>query len=71
MEAGSSLAVDLDRRDLEHEASGRYKRYIVRSRLKRVPHKAMKSNALAREEEERRFFQYIESLKSLDGRVSK
>ena len=40
-------------------------RYVVRSRLKRVHKEAVKCNALAREEEVRRFpFRYIKSVKS-------
>ena len=70
VEEGDSLAEDLARWDLEREASERYKGYVVRSKLKRVHNEAMKSNALAREEEVRRFpFRHIESVKSPDGRV--
>ena len=36
MEMEDSLAVDLARRDLEREASERYKGFVVRTRLKRV-----------------------------------
>ena len=52
---GDSLGVELARRDLERESSERYKGAVVRSRLKRVLNKAVKSNATAREEEVRRF----------------
>ena len=44
--------------------------YVVRSRLKSIPNEAVKCNALAREEEVRRFLsQYIELVKSQHGRV--
>ena len=66
VEEVDSLAVDLARRDLEREASERYNRYVVRSRLKRVPYEAVKCNAFACEEEVRR---HIESVKSPDERV--
>ena len=55
MEGRDSLIVDLARRDLERDASERYKRYVVRSRLKRVPNEAVKCNALTRVEEVRKF----------------
>ena len=48
MEGGDSLAVDLVRRDLEHEASKRYKRFVIRSRLKRVPNESVKCNMFVR-----------------------
>ena len=68
VEGRDSLAVDLARRDLEHEVSERYKGYVVRSRLKSVSNAAMKCNTLAREKEVQRFpFRYIESVKSPDG----
>ena len=59
---------ELARKDLEHEASERYKGFVVRSRLKqKVRNEAVKRNSFAREEETRRFPQrYIESVKSLD-----
>ena len=70
VERQDSVAVDLARRNLECEARERYKGYVVRSRLKRVPNEAVKRNALAREEEVRTFlFRYIESVKSPDGHV--
>ena len=70
MERGDSLAVDLARRDLESEASERYKCFVVRSWLKRVPNEDVKCNAFAREEEVRRFLhRYIEFVKSPDGDV--
>ena len=50
-EGGDSLAIDLARQDLECVASEHYKRYVVRSRLKRVPNKTMKCNMLVCEEE--------------------
>ena len=52
---GDSLAVDLARRDFERKAVEPYKEYLVRSGLKRVPNKAVKCNAFAREEGVRRF----------------
>ena len=39
---GDSLAVDLALRDLEREASERYKGFVVRTGLKRVFNKAVK-----------------------------
>ena len=67
---GDSLTVELARGDLERESSERYKGYVVRSRLKRVPNEAVKSNATAREEEVRRFpDRYIASVKAPDGRL--
>ena len=63
-----SLGIELARRDLEHESSERYKGYIVRSRLRRVPNKAVKTNATAHEEEVRRFpDRYIASVKTPDA----
>ena len=65
---GDSLGVELARRDLE--CSERYKGSVVRSRLKRVLNEAVKSNATAREEEDRRFpDRYIASVKTRDGRL--
>ena len=67
---GESLGVELARRDLERESSERYKGSVVRSRLKRVPNEAVKSNATAREEEVRRFpDRYTASVKTPDGRL--
>ena len=67
---GDSLDVELARRDLERESSERYKGHVVRSRLRRVPNEAVKSNASAREEEVRRFpDRYIASVKTPDGRL--
>ena len=67
---GDSLTVELARSDFEHETNERYKGFVVRSRLKRVLNKAVKSNATAREEEVRRFpDRYIDSVKSPDGCV--
>ena len=48
------------------ESSDRYKGYVVRSRLRRVLNEAVKANAPAREEEMRR---YIDFVKTPDGRV--
>ena len=65
---GDSLGVELARRDLERESSERYKGAVVRSRLKRVLNEAVKSNAIAREEEVQRFpDRYIASVKTPDG----
>ena len=66
---GDSLTVELARRDLERESSERYKGYVVRFRLRRVLNEAVKTNATACEEV--RIFpdQYIDSVKSPDGRV--
>ena len=55
VERGDFLAINLTRRDLEREASERYKRSVVKSRLKRVPNEAMKCNVFALEKEVRRF----------------
>ena len=67
VERGVSLTVHLARRDLEREASERYKGFVVRSKLKRVPNKAGKCSAFARKEGVRRFpYQNIEFM-SLDG----
>ena len=61
---GDSFTIDLARRDLEHEASERYKGFVVRTRLKRVSNEAVKCNAF----EVRRFLhRYIEFVKSPDG----
>ena len=48
VEGGDSVAIDLAKGDLEHEASERYKGFVVRNRLKRVPNKAVKCNAFMR-----------------------
>ena len=70
VEGGDSVAIDLAKGDLEHEASERYKGFVVRNRLKRVPNEAVKCNAFMRKEELRRFpCQYIECVNVLDGRV--
>ena len=66
---GDSLCVELARRDLERESSERYKGSVVRSRLKRVLNKAVKSNATAREEVRRFPDRYIASVKTPDGRL--
>ena len=55
VEKEESRAIDLARRDIEHEASEHYKGYVVRSKLKRVPNEVVKCNPLAREEEIRGF----------------
>ena len=63
MDRRDSLAIDIARWDLDHEASKCSKGYVVRSRLKRVPRKAMKCNMLVHEEEVWRFlFQHIKLL---------
>ena len=68
VEREDSLVVDLPRRDLERKASGRYKVFLVRTKLKRVSNEAVKYNAFMREEEVRRFpHWYIKFVKSLDG----
>ena len=65
-----SLGVELATRDLDRESSERYKGHVVRSRLRRVPKEAVKSNATSREEEVRRFpDRYIASVKIPDGRL--
>ena len=70
VEVGESVAVDLARRDLEREASERFKGFVVKNRLKRVSNEAVRCNAFMREEELRRFpCRYIEFVKSSDGRV--
>ena len=70
VDEGHSKTVDLARQDLEREASERYKGFVIRSRLKRVPNESVKYNAFAREEEVRRFpFRYIESVKSPGAHV--
>ena len=70
MVGGDSLNVELATRDLERKTSERYKGFVVRSRLKRVPNEAEKSNETAREEGVRRFPDwYIDSVKSPDGCV--
>ena len=64
-----SLTVELARGDLERKTSECYRGFVVRLRLS-VLKEAVKSNATAREEELRRFpNQYIDSVKSPDGRV--
>ena len=65
-----SLIIEVARRDLERETSGRYMGFVVRSRLKGVLYEAVKSDATVREEEVRRFLgRYIESVKSPVGCV--
>ena len=66
VEDGDSLVIDLARQDLEHEASKCCKGYTVRSRLKRVPNKAVICNVLAHEEVRRCPSWYSESVKSLN-----
>ena len=66
---GNSLGVELARRDLERESSERYKGHVVRSRLRRVPNEAVKSNATVREEMRRFPDRYIMSVKTADGRL--
>ena len=71
-EGGGSLGVELASRDVERESSERYKGCVVRSRLKRALNEAVKSNAIEREEEVRRFpDQYIASVKTPDGRLQR
>ena len=60
---GDALAVDLARRDLEREASARYKAFVFRTRLTRVS-----NDAFVREEKVRMFaHRYIKFVKSPDG----
>ena len=67
---GGSVAIELAKGDLEREASERYKGFVVRNRLKRVPNEAVKCNAFMRKEELRRFpCRYIECVNAPDGRV--
>ena len=66
---GDSLGVELARRDLEHDSSERYKRHVVRSRLRRVLYEAVKTNAISREEVRRFPDRYIDSVKTPDGRL--
>ena len=70
VEGEDSVAIDLAKGDLEREASERYKGFVVRNRLKRVPNEAVKCNAFLRKEEWRRFpCRYIEYVSAPDGRV--
>ena len=70
VKGGDSVAVDLAKGDLEREASERYKGFVVRNRLKRVPNEAVKCNAFMRKEELRMFpRRYIECVIAPDGRV--
>ena len=70
MEGGDSLAIDLAKGDLEHEASERYKGFVDRNRLKSVSNEAMKCSAFMRKEELRRFLcRYIKCINATDGRV--
>ena len=70
VEGGDSVAIDLAKGDLEFKASERYKGFVVRNRLKRVPNEAVKCNAFMRKEELRRFpRRYIECVNATDGRV--
>ena len=72
MEVGDSVAVDLAKRDLEREASKRYKGFVVRNRLKRVPNEAVKCNAFMRKEVLRIFpHRYIECVNCPDGRMQR
>ena len=54
-----TLTIDLVRQDLERQVSERYKGYVVRSRLKRVPNEAVKSNTFVCEEVQSFPFRYI------------
>ena len=47
-------------RDIERKTSERYKGFVVRSMLKRVPNEAVKSNATAREEEVRSVYRFCQ-----------
>ena len=70
MEGGDSVAIDLAKGNLERETNERYKGFVVRNRLKRVPNEAVKCNAFMRKEELRRFpHWYIECVNTPDGRV--
>ena len=70
VKGGNSVAMDLAKGDLEREASERYKGFVVRNRLKRVPNEAVKCSAFMRKEELRRFpRRYIECINAPDGRV--
>ena len=67
---GDPLPVELAGRDFEHESSERYREFIVRTRIKRILNKAVKSNAIVSEEEIGRFSRrYVDSFKFPDGRV--
>ena len=67
VEGEDSLAIDVARRDLEHEASEHYKGFVVRNRLKRVSNEAVRCNAFMRKKELRRYTDwYIEFVKSPD-----
>ena len=64
---GDSLTIDLVKGDLEHEASERYKGFVVRNRLKRVSNEAVKCHTFLGEEELWRFpCRYNEFVKSPD-----
>ena len=66
VEGGDSIA----KGDLEREVSERYKGFVVRNRLKRVPKEAVKCKAFMRKEVLRRFpCRYIECVNTPDGRV--
>ena len=67
VEEGDSQALYLAGQDIDHEASERYRGYVVRSWLKRVPNEAINCNMFAREEEVP--FRYIDSVKSPDRHV--
>ena len=70
VEVGDSVAINLAKGDLESESSERYKGFVVRNGLKRVPNEAVKCNAFMRKEELRRFpCWYIECINAPDGRV--
>ena len=70
VESGDSLAVDQASCYLEREVSERYKGFVVRSRLKRVPNEAVKCGTFVRKEEVRRFLhRHTEFVKSPDGHV--
>ena len=65
---GDSIAVELAKGNLEHEASECYKSFVVRNRLKRVPNEAVRCTAFLHKEELPRFTRrYISCVKSPDG----
>ena len=58
---GDAVAVDLAKGGLKHEDSERYKGFVVRNWLRRVPNEVVKCCAFFRKEELRRFpCRYIE-----------
>ena len=70
VEGGDSIAIDLAKGDLERSLALRYKGFVVRNRLKRVPNEAVKCNAFMHKEELRRFpCRYIECVNAPDRRA--